>query len=72
MLMNKPYLDGYEIDRAKLCVSGIIDRLKAVDMETNKERPYKYYLLEKLQPMLNDIECLISICEGGGQDEKQI
>ena len=50
--MSRPYLEGYEIERAKICVAEIKDKLKAIETELEtRERPYKYYLMEKLKPM---------------------
>ena len=69
--MSKPYLEDYEINRAKMCVSSIKDKLNAIETELNtRERPYKSYLNEKLTTILFDINCLVSMCEEGDNDEK--
>lgn len=67
--MSRPYLEGYEIERAKICVAEIKDKLKAIETELEtRERPYKYYLMEKLKPILNDVECIISMSNEKGDD----
>lgn len=70
--MSRPYLEGYEIDRAEMCVMEIADKLKAIDMEVHKDRPYKYYLMEKLAPILNDVNCLIDMCKREEVDDNEI
>lgn len=68
--MSRPYLEGYEINRAKMCVAEIKDKLKAIEAELEtRERPYKYYLMEKLKPILNDVECLIQMSDKKEGDE---
>ena len=61
--MSKPYLEKFEIERAKMCLSNIEDKLKSVSTEIQNEKPYKYYLLEKLNSILNDTNVLIYMCE---------
>lgn len=58
-----PYLTGYEIIRASNCEHNIQDKLDAIKSEIHKEKPYKGYMLEKLQSILWDTKCLISMCE---------
>ena len=69
--MSKPYIEGYELDRAKMCIAGIKDNLNSVEVEviTNK-RAYKRYLNEKLSNILTDVNCLISMCEEGDDSER--
>ena len=62
---GKFYLEGYDISRAKDCAWNIQDKLSAIITELLNEKPYKAYLLEKLKPILNDTNCLISMCEKG-------
>lgn len=62
--MSKPYLESEEINRAKMCLAGIEDNLQAVKSEIlYRDKPYKYYLDEKLQKIENDIRCLLELCD---------
>ena len=68
--MSRPYLEGYEIERANMCVAEIEDKLKAIKIELQtRERPYKYYLMEKLKHILNDVECMLAMSDEKGDDE---
>lgn len=58
-------MEEEEINRAKGCIYNIRDKLNAIDLELHTEKPYLPYLLEKLEPIENDIRCLKSMCERG-------
>lgn len=60
---DKPYLEGYNISRAKDCAYNIQDKLNAITNELEQEKPYKGYLKEKLESILHDTECLLSMSE---------
>ena len=66
--MSKPYLEKFEIERAKMCLSNIDDKLKSVNAEIQNERPYKYYLIEKLNSVLTDTNVLIYMCKEGEEE----
>lgn len=55
-------LSEYEIKRLKNCCFVIQDNLNAILSELNKENAYKYYILEKTKPMLDDLNCIIANC----------
>lgn len=58
----------YELRKAKDCIYNIQDKLDALRNEINSGKPYAYYCLEKLEPIKNDVNCLISMF-GGNKDE---
>lgn len=61
---KKPYLEGYEINRANMCIAGIYDNIRAIEVEMlTVKTPYKHYLMEKLEKIQIDINCLRSMCE---------
>ena len=53
----------YEKRRIENCIYNIQDKLEAIKSEINLEKPYKYYILEKIEPIINDVKCIKSICE---------
>lgn len=57
------YLNEEEKESARMCISNIEDKLLSIKNEISLNMSYKNYLLEKLQPILNDTKCLINICE---------
>lgn len=61
-------MNEYEQQKAKDCVYNIRDKLNAIDLELHKEKPYLPYLLEKLEPIENDVRCLIAMCERGNKN----
>lgn len=66
--MNE-FLNKEEIKRAKMCVNNIYDKINAVHTEIfYNGRSHKGYLLEKLESILHDTNCLISMCESKGSD----
>ena len=60
---NKPYLEGYDISKAKDYAYNIQDKLNAIANELEQEKPYKRYLQEKLESILWDTNCLIVMCK---------
>ena len=67
--MDNDILDKYEIQRAKMCVSNLVDKIRAIDIEMLKSNPHKSYLNEKLQSILWDTNVLIEICKN---DRKEV
>ena len=56
-------MEEYEKRRIESCIYNIQDKLEAIKSETNLEKPYKYYILEKIEPIINDAKCIKNICE---------
>lgn len=59
-------LNEQEIKRLKGCCFTIQDNLNAIIAELNSGNAYKYYILEKTEPMLNDLNCIINNCSDKG------
>lgn len=57
-----------EEERKKIidCIRTIDDKLNAIKLEVfpPNNKPYKGYILEKAKPILNNIQVIISMCEG--------
>lgn len=67
--MSKPYLEENEIERARGCCRNILDKYRALEKEISEsERPYKHYLLEKLDSIAWDVKCIQSMCKGDEED----
>lgn len=63
------FLNKEEKQRAKECVYNIKDKMNAIENEVfYKDKSYKEYLLEKLQSILWDTNCLINMCKSKGDD----
>ena len=56
-------MEEYEKKRIQGCIYNIQDKLEAIKTEIKLEKPYKYYILEKIEPVLNDAKCIKNICE---------
>lgn len=57
-------MNEFEKKRARWCINTIEDCMASIKNEIyNVGKPHKGYLLEKLKPMQNDLNCLISMCE---------
>lgn len=52
-----------KLNKAFGCIQTIQDKLNALRMEILRGNPYPDYCLEKLRPILNDTNCLISMFE---------
>ena len=63
-----PYLTESEKVRAYSCARNVEDKLNAVKNELLNEKPYKYYLIEKLESILWDTNCIISMCKNESED----
>lgn len=59
---NSDILTELEIEKAKMCVSNLVDKIRAIDIEILGSNPHKSYLNEKLQSILWDTNVLINIC----------
>ena len=56
------FLNKTETKRAKMLVNEINDYWSAIENEVfNAEQPAKSYLLEKIQPILHDMQCLLNL-----------
>ena len=44
------------------CINNIQDKLESIKNEIKLNKPHKYYILEKIEPILNDAKCIKSIC----------
>lgn len=60
--MENKVLSEDEVRRAKSCVYNIKDKLQAVETELSQDRAYCSYLVEKLEPILNDTKVILSMC----------
>lgn len=59
------FLSEEEKRKAASCVNNIQDKLDAIKNElSSREKPFKPYMLEKLDSILWDTNCLISMCRG--------
>ena len=56
-------MEDDEKNRIESCISNIEDKLNAIKKEMKLEKPYKYYILEKIDPIIFDAKCIKSICE---------
>ena len=56
-------MEEYEKRKIESCIYNIQDKLEAIKNEIRLEKPYKYYILEKIEPIINDAKCIKSICE---------
>lgn len=65
---NSDVLSELEIERAKMCVSNLVDKIRAIDIEMLKSNPHKSYLNEKLQSILWDTNVLIEICKNDREE----
>jgi hypothetical protein len=61
--VSKCYLDGLDLDRAKMLVNEIDDFMNSIRNEVNQDRAYKGYLAEKLNGLENDLRCLRGMIE---------
>ncbi|WP_304393139.1 hypothetical protein [uncultured Clostridium sp.] len=59
---NSDILNELEIEKAKMCISNLVDKIRAIDIEMLGSNPHKSYLNEKLQSILWDTNVLINIC----------
>ena len=53
----------YELNKINDCLYNIQDKIDALKTEVLTGNPYKGYCLEKLEPIKNDVNCLISMFE---------
>ena len=56
-------MEEYEKRRIESCINNIQDKLESIKKEVKLEKPHKYYILEKIEPILFDAKCIKSICE---------
>lgn len=53
-----PYLDEKEKERFEMCLRNIEDKLNALKCESEKEKPYKHYIKEKIDSILWDAKVI--------------
>lgn len=53
------------VKRISECAYTILDNAQAIMTECNKENPYSGYLLEKINPIENDLQVLKEECLRG-------
>ena len=58
-------MEEYEKRKIEDCIYNIQDKLEAIKNEIRLDKPYKYYILEKIEPIINDAKCIKSICDKG-------
>lgn len=56
-------MNEYELMKLKDCVFTIEDNLNAIKRELLIGSPFKGYILEKIQPILNDVNVIMNICK---------
>ena len=56
-------MEECEKRKIKDCIYNIQDKLEAIKNEISLDKPYKYYILEKAEPIIIDAKCIKSICE---------
>lgn len=56
-------MNEYELMKLKDCVFTIEDNLNAIKRELLIGSPFKDYILEKIQPILNDANVIMNICK---------
>ena len=56
-------MEEYEKKKIESCILNIEDKLNSIKNEINLDKPYKYYILEKIEPVIFDAKCIKSICE---------
>lgn len=56
-------LEKSEIDRAKIDMWEMKDKITAIEMELQRENPHKSYLLEKANVILECVTFIKHICE---------
>ena len=65
-------MEEYEKRKIEDCIYNIQDKLEAIKNEIRLDKPYKYYILEKIEPIINDAKCIKSICESGERLNERI
>ena len=56
-------MEEWEKNRIESCLCNIEDKLETIKTEMELDKPYKYYILEKIEPILNDAKCIKKVCE---------
>lgn len=64
-------MEEYEFNKALSCIYTIQTNLDSLKQAMLCKNPYAKYCLEKLNPILNDTKCLISLFEGGKNDNNE-
>ena len=56
-------MEEYEKKKIEDCIYNIQDKLGAIKAEIELDKPYKYYILDKLESIFYDVKNIKSICE---------
>ena len=56
-------MEEYEKKKIESCIYNIEDKLNAIKNEIKLDKSYKYYILEKIEPIIFEAKCIKSICE---------
>ena len=56
-------MEEHEKKKIESYISNIEDKLEAIKKEIKLDKSYKYYILEKIEPIILDAKCIKSICE---------
>ena len=56
-------MEEWEKRKIENCIYNIQDKLEAIKNEISLDKLYKYYILEKIEPIIIDAKCIKSICE---------
>ena len=56
-------MEEWKKDKIKGCICNIQDKLSAIENEINLKKPYNYYIIEKIEPIIYDAKCIKSMCE---------
>ena len=56
-------MQNEELNQIKYFIADIQDKLDALRLEVYNGTPYARYCLEKLEPIRNDANCLITVFE---------
>ena len=49
--------------RIENCINNMQDKLESIKKEIELEKPYTYYILEKIELIINDAKIIKNICE---------
>lgn len=57
------YLNDWEKKKVNMCLTNIVDKIGAIQIEIIGDKAYKGYLLEKITSALHDMQVIKNICE---------
>ena len=56
-------MEENEKTRIENCINNMQDKLESIKKEIELEKPYTYYILEKIELIINDAKIIKNICE---------